>query len=308
MQDSMVQTEVAQTEALTAAPHSSAKKTMPRVDYLNPKGAAALYTPDSLAWQVFKNPIALFVGGITAVLLELTEPRVRTGVWGHSIFPTDPLTRIKRTGAVTHATVYAPAESAIRIIQMVNRMHDRVEGRTPAGQAYRANDLVLLNWVQATVGYGFMEAYAAFVRPFSDEERDRFYAEGQPVANLFGATGAPRTLAEQKAQFEEMRPHLEDHAIVHDFLAIMKTVPALPIFIRPLQPVMVRAGVSLLPSWLPERLNLGAEWDLKPREAKLLRFLGAKLDRLTIPGAPPAQACQRLGLPKNYLYRPTARR
>ena len=302
MQDS-----ITRTEPLTAAPHASAEKTMPRVDYLNPPGAPALYSPDSLAWQVFKNPVALFVGGITAVLLELAEPRVRTGVWGHSIFPTDPLTRIKRTGAVTHATVYAPAESATRIIQMVNRMHERVEGRTPAGHPFRANDLVLLNWVQATVGYGFMEAYAAFVRPFGDAERDRFYVESQPVAQLFGATGAPRSLVEQRAQFEEMRPHLEDHVIVHDFLAIMKKVPALPLFMRPLQPVMVRAGVSLLPSWLRERLNLGAEWQLKPREEKLLRWLGAKFDRLTIPGAPPAHACQRLGLPRNYLYQPSAR-
>lgn len=40
----------------------------------------ALTSPDSLSWQVFKNPVAMFVGGIAAGLLELAEPRVRTGV------------------------------------------------------------------------------------------------------------------------------------------------------------------------------------------------------------------------------------
>jgi uncharacterized protein (DUF2236 family) len=33
---------------------------------------------------VFKNPVTLFIGGVGAVLLELAEPRVRDGVWGHS--------------------------------------------------------------------------------------------------------------------------------------------------------------------------------------------------------------------------------
>ena len=41
--------------------------------------AAALTSPDSISWQVFKNPVAIFVGGITAVLLELAEPNGRLG-------------------------------------------------------------------------------------------------------------------------------------------------------------------------------------------------------------------------------------
>ena len=285
------------------APAGASRKAIPRVDFLNPPGAAALYSPDSLAWQVFKNPVALFTGGIAAVLLELAEPRVRSGVWGHSIFPTDPLTRIRRTGAVTHASVYAPAETATRMIQMVNRMHARVEGRTPSGAPYRANDPELLDWVQATASYGFMEAYAAFVRPFTDEERNRFYAESEAVARLFGAVGAPRSLADQRAQFEAMRPHLVDHPIVHEFLGIMKRIPALPVFMRPLQHMMLRAGVDILPDWLQQRLNLGPEWKLKPWERKLLINLGRFFDGLAIPGTPPVQACQRLGLPKNYLFR-----
>lgn len=286
-----------------APPPDATQRTMPRVDYLNPPGALSLYTADSLAWQVFKNPISLFIGGIAAVLLELAEPRVRSGVWGHSIFPTDPLTRIRRTGAVTHATVYAPTETATRIIRMVNRMHDRVEGHTPDGAAYRANDPVLLNWVQATVSFGFMEAYATFVRPFTNRERDRFYKDSEPVARLFGATGAPFSLNEQKQQFEAMRPGLEDHPIVHEFLDIMTKTAALPIFMRPLQTMMLRAGVSLLPDWAQERLNLRTKWRLRNWERALLKRLGAMFDRLPIRNTPPVQACQRLGLSPTYLYR-----
>lgn len=296
------------TATSTGAPPGEARvkgtpKPIPRVDYLNPPGAPALYSPDSLAWDVFKNPISLFIGGIAAVLLELAEPRVRTGVWGHSIFPKDPLTRIRRTGAVTHATVYAPAEAATRIIDMVNRMHERVEGHTPEGVFYRANDPALLDWVQATVSFGFMEAYATFVRPFTDAERDRFYAESEPVARLFGATGAPLSLGEQRRQFEAMKPALENHAIVHEFMEIMSRTPALPPVLRPLQTMMLRAGVSLLPEWVRDRLQLGDRCRLKRWERSLLNRLGAMFDRIVIGSAPPAQACVRLGLPKSYLYK-----
>src|SRR5512140_3513424 len=91
-----------------------AARRMPKVDFLHPAGAPALYRPDSVAWQVFKNPVALFIGGITAVLLELAEERVRTGVWEHSIFSTDPIARMRRTGLMTNVGVYGPAAVAER--------------------------------------------------------------------------------------------------------------------------------------------------------------------------------------------------
>src|SRR5262245_63839881 len=51
------------------------------VDFLLPIGEAALVSPDSVSWRVFKNPLSLFIGGVAAVIMELAEPRVRTGVW-----------------------------------------------------------------------------------------------------------------------------------------------------------------------------------------------------------------------------------
>lgn len=78
----------------------------PRIDFTAPAGEPALAAPDSVSWRVFKNPVSLFVGGVTAVILELAEPRVRSGVWDHSSFKTDPLTRLKRTGLAAMVTVY----------------------------------------------------------------------------------------------------------------------------------------------------------------------------------------------------------
>lgn len=280
------------------------KRPMPSVDFLNPRGAPALYAPDSFAWQVFKNPVSLFIGGITAVLLEFAEERVRTGVWEHSIFPTDPLTRMQRTGLMTHVSVYAPAATAEKLIRGVVAMHERVQGNTPKGTPYRANDPELLNWVQCTVGYGFMEAYAAFCRPLTDAQRDRFYQESVVSARLFLAHGAPKSLAEQRQQFELMRPRLEAHPIIFQFLEIVQRTPALPALLRPVQAMMMRAGIHTLPPWLIERLNLhGEQWRLKSWEHRLLRSMGAFFERVPIPNTAPTLASRRMGLPASYLYR-----
>src|SRR5262249_5393030 len=39
------------------------------VDFLRPPGEAALVSPDSVSWRVFKNPLSLFIGGVAAVLM-----------------------------------------------------------------------------------------------------------------------------------------------------------------------------------------------------------------------------------------------
>lgn len=292
-----------QAEGSRSTTSSKQKRPIPKIDFGSPVGAPALYAVDSLHWQVFKNPVSLFIGGITAVLLELAEERVRTGVWEHSIFATDPITRLVRTGLATNVCVYAPAEVAEKLIRGVVAMHSRVEGRTPRGTPYRANDQELLDWVQCTVSYGFMEAYAAFCRPLMDAQRDRFYAESPASARLFLAHGAPRSLAEQREQFVAMEPHLEAHPIVFEFLEIMQRTPALPPPFKPLQRMMLRAGIQMLPPWLIERLQLsGPEWQLKKWERTLLTRIGALFERIPIPGSPSVRASKRMGLSASYLF------
>jgi uncharacterized protein (DUF2236 family) len=285
----------------------SARHPMPKVDFLHPAGAPALYGPESIAWQVFKNPVALFIGGVAAVLLELAEERVRSGVWEHSIFPTDPITRMRRTGLMTQVSVYAPSATAQKLIASVVQMHSRVEGRTPKGTPYSASDPQLLAWVQCTADFGFLEAYAAFCRPLTDCQRDQFYEESQPAARLFHAQGAPRSLLEQRQQFEAMRPYLEAHPIVFEFLGIMKRTPAALLPLKPLQWMMVRAGINMLPDWIIQRLTLdGPQWQLQPWERRLLIRTGGWFERLAIPNLPPVLASRRMGLPGNFLYKTRA--
>lgn len=269
---------------------------LPVFDFTSPAGEPALAAPDSVSWRVFGNPVALFIGGVTAVLLELAEPRVRSGVWDHTAFRTDPLPRMKRTGLAAMITVYGARGKAEAMIAGVGRMHGRITGVTPDGRPYRADDPELLDWVQATASYGFMEAYHHYVSALTDAERDRFYAEAAPAARLYGATGAPTSVAAQAACFEAMRPGLEPSGIIFDFLAILRRTAILPGPLRAAQGLFIRAAVDLLPAWTRDRLGLGPAYGLKPWETGLARAAGALAERLTIPGSPREQARQRLGL------------
>ena len=275
----------------------------PLPDLSGPSGESGLVTPDSVSWRVFKNPVSLFVGGVSAVLLELAEPRVRSGVWDFTTFRTDPMARMQRTGAAAMLTVYGARSMAEKRIAGVRRMHDGVAGVTPDGIAYEANDPHLLNWVHATAAFGFLEAYAKFVVPVSPEDRDRYWAEGQTAAGLYGANAPPASQAEWENRLVEMLPELEPSPIVFDFLEIIDSAPIFPRPLQRCQQTLIRAAVTITPTVVRDRLGLDERWDLSARERRWLGRAGRWSDRLFLASAPPAQACQRMGLPANYLYR-----
>lgn len=277
------------------------------VDFSAPAGAPALFAPDSVAWRVFKNPVALIVGGIAAVILELAEPRVRAGVWTHTSFRADPLTRMKRTGYAAMVSVYAPAEAARAMIARINRQHAAIAGFTETSQPYRADDPELLDWVQATASFGFVEAYRRFASPLSAEQIDRFHAEGALVAGLYGAHGAPRGAAAMEGLFQQMAPKLERSEIIFEFLRLTAATPILPSALKPLQPTLIRGAAAILPDWARAQLGLARSWRLQFAEHQLLRTLGAGGEFLQLERAPPAQACRRLGLAADMLYRRPAR-
>ena len=275
----------------------------PVIDFATPPGEAALTPPDSVSWRIFKNPVALLIGGVAAVLLELAEPRVRTGVWEHSSFRADPVQRLQRTGMAAMVSVYGPRSAAEAMIARVRRMHDHVVGATPAGEPYRANDAELLTWVYTTASFGFSHAYDRFVRPLSAADRVRLSQEGLPAARLYGVTAAPRSEAATRAMFAAMGPKLEPSPIVFEFLEIMQRAQALPAPLMPLQRMLLRAAVELVPAWVRERLGLGASFGLRPWEEPLVRRAGRLADRIMLWESPAVQSCLRLGLPADYLYR-----
>jgi uncharacterized protein (DUF2236 family) len=272
------------------------------IDFSKPSGEAALVAPDSVQWRVFRNPVALGVGGVAAVLLEFADARIRSGVWGHSVYKIDPIGRSRRTGAAAMVGVYGPASMARTVIAGVNRKHTRVSGETPDGRAYRALDPVLLNWVHATAAFGFMKAYHTFVRPLSAADKTRFFQDGEPVARLYGVTRTVGTEAEFLEMMESLLPDFEPHPINLEFLGIIASGKAAPGTPKYLHRALARGAVSILPSVVRERLGLGPEWELSSVDRIALKTFGRIADGWRDRSSPAWQAALRLGLPGEFAW------
>lgn len=262
--------------------------------------------PGSVAWRIYKNQIALAIGGVAAVLMEFADPRIRSGVWDHSIYPVDPIGRSQRTGHAAMIGVYGPADAARRVIAGVGRMHAKVSGQTPGGIAYAATDPELVDWVSATAAYGFLTAYHTFVAPVSEGDQNRFFREGEAVAVLYGVQNKPSCLADFFAMMENLAPGFEPHPINREFLDIIQSGKAAPNVPRFLHRALARAAVSILPPLIRERLELGREYDLSFLDRAAVKLVARMAERKLDPASPPAQASTRLGLPSDFLYRSQA--
>ncbi|HSZ09500.1 MAG TPA: oxygenase MpaB family protein [Steroidobacteraceae bacterium] len=271
-------------------------------DFDRPLREEALISAHSVSWRVFKNPVALFVGGTAAVILELADPSVCAGIWEYSSFRKNPLGRLQRTGLAAMITVYSARSIAEPMIARIVRMHAGIQGRTPAGASYSASDPRLLTWVHATAAFGFGAAYSRYVRPLGEGELNRLYVEGIPVSQLYGATDPPNSVAAMRSLFESAAVHIAPSPVIFEFLRIMRETMAFPRPLHWMQPILVRAAVELIPDWIRARLGLSAGYGLNPYERWLTKLIGASSDRIVLPASPAVQSCLRLGLPMTYLY------
>lgn len=273
-----------------------------KLDYTQPPGEPAYIGPDSVTWRIYKNPISRVIGGVCAVLLEFADPRIRSGVWDHSTYRRDPVGRSERTGHAAMIGAYGPASAARKIIGGVNRMHARVEGVTPDGQHYKALDQELLDWVAATAGYGFLVAYHRFVSPLSDQEIRQFFSESTEIAKLYGVKTKPASLEDFHQMMAKLGPGFEAHPINEEFLQVLQNSAKerkIPGF---LLHAIVCAAVDIVPKSVSERLGLNDKYKLS-RSGRLLVKLVARLsERIPKPDSPAGQSCERLGLPRTFLW------
>jgi uncharacterized protein (DUF2236 family) len=274
-----------------------------RVEFSRPEGEEALVRPNSVSWRIFKNPISLFIGGVAAVILELAEPAVRSGVWEHSTFRSDPLSRLRRTGLAAMVTVYGARSIAEPMIARIVRMHSNVAGATPDGGVYAANDPRLLTWVHTTAAFGFAEAYNRYVEPLSQSDFDSLYREGTAAAQLYGAAQSPQSQRSALTLFDSMLGELQASDIVFRFLQIMRDTPAFPKPFLWMQPIMVRAAVDIVPDRIRAVLRLTETYGLRRQDRWIAKMSGSTANRIVLKESPASQSCLRLGLPANYLYR-----
>ncbi len=274
-----------------------------KIDFTEPKGEPALCAPDSLSWRIYKNPIAGAIGGVSAVLMEFADARIRSGVWDHSVFKDDPVGRGQRTGLTGALGIYGPQSAARRVIQGVTNMHSRVKGQTPKGEDYYALDVELLDWVSATASFGVLSAYNRFVRPLSEAEIRQALAEGEASARLFGVKDPLRDFDHFQQMLDKLSPRFEAHDINTEFLDIMRSGRAAPKMPLAPQRALVHAAVEILPIEVRTALELGPEFNMTLKDRLIIWVMAQMGEYIPNKKGFAADACERMGLPRDFLWK-----
>ena len=157
------------------------------------------------------------------------------------------------------------------------------------------------DWVQATAAVSFLDAWQQHVRPLSQAQRDAYLAEGRAAGALFGATWAPSGEGDWQLLLERTLPRLEPSPVIHEFIRILSMAPLLPVPMRPLQRLLLRAALQGVAPVVRQRIGLDGV-PLGRAQRRLVETLARAADTLVLPSSPPVQACRRLGLADRYLY------
>ena len=81
--------------------------------------------------------------------------------------------------------------------------------------------------------------------------------------------------------FRATEGRLERSDIVFEFLSIMRSAPILPLLLRPLQALLVRAAVDLIPDWAQQLWRLDGH-GLHGWEVEAVKQAGTFADRLVL--------------------------
>lgn len=169
----------------------------------------ALFAADTPIRMVHADVVAMMVGGIRGLLLQMLHPHALQGVLDHSNFREDMHGRLRRTARFIAVTTYGHRDDALAAIERVNRIHRDVRGSLPDGTPYSAQDPRTLAWVHVAEASSFLAAYVRLVRPaMPHAERDEYYRQFAVIARALGADPVPETQREAELLLAEFRKDL----------------------------------------------------------------------------------------------------
>jgi uncharacterized protein (DUF2236 family) len=238
------------------------------------------FAPDSVIRRLGNTPVTPFLGGGTAVLMQVAHPLVAAGVADHSDYRRDLWRRLARTLRALYLITFgtkAEAEAAGAAVQAV---HAHVRGTTrsqlgsfPAGTPYAADDPELMLWVHATLVHASVSAYQRFEHELSRAEQESYYRDMATVAQLFGTPAAviPPTVADFRDYFASQIGNgtITVTPTAREIAQVILHAP-LPAPMRMLGPAHRLATAAQLPPRL--RHEYALRWT--PRQARLLSLAG----------------------------------
>jgi len=202
---------------------------------------------------------SMFVGGMTALLLQSLHPLAMAAVADHSGYRSDPWGRLQRTSHFIAATTFGRKEDAAAVIASVRAVHEHVTGTAPDGRRYAASDPHLLTWVHIAEVYAFLRAYETYgERPLDRAARDGYVADMALIAAELGVPDPPETEAEVLAAIGRYRSELAGTPQAWAAARFLLREPPLPLVLRPVYAGLAAAAVAQLPGWARRELKLPA--------------------------------------------------
>jgi uncharacterized protein (DUF2236 family) len=207
--------------------------------------------------RVVHGDASMFVGGLSALLLQSLHPLAMAAVAGHSGYRGDPWGRLQRTSTFLAETTFGAAADAQGAVDRVRAIHERVRGRAEDGTPYRAGDPHLLGWVHVAEVDSFLRAYQRYgAAPLDGDAADGYVADAARVAAALGVVDPPRDRAELADRLAAYRPELRATAAATDTARFLLLTPPLPLAARPPYAVLAASAVALLPRWARRPLRL----------------------------------------------------
>lgn len=217
----------------------------------------ALFERNSPIRMVHADVVAMMVGGMRGLMLQMLHPHALQGVLDHSDFQADMHGRLRRTARFIAVTTYGHRDEAEKAIERVNRIHESVEGKLPDGTPYSARDPQTLAWVHLAGATSFLEAHMRYVRPSMPvAEQDAYFRQSAVIARKLHADPVPESRSEAAELERAMRPRLQgsEQARAVAWLILEQR----PRGVGAMQPLLAAAAVDLLPP------NARTMLDLRP--------------------------------------------
>ncbi len=234
------------------------------------------FGPASVSWRVHGDASTL-VGGLSALLIQTLHPLAMAGVDDHSDYRDDPWGRLNRTGRFIGATTFGSTATADTAVAVVRSIHQRVQGVTPDGQTYRADDPHLLGWVHCTEVDAFCRAYDRYAAGvLRSDERDDYVAEMSRVGHALGGEDLPITFTQLQQRLIAYRSECELTEVARRTIGFLAD-PPMPGPSRLGYRVLFAAAVDLMPPWAREIAELDAGVErvaVRPAALALSRGIG----------------------------------
>ena len=221
-----------------------------------PTSDEALFPKDSPIRMVHADIVAMMVGGVRGLLLQMLHPHALQGVLDHSNFRTDMHGRLRRTARFIAVTTFGHRDDAMAAVDRVNRIHAKVGGTLPDGTAYSATDPRTLAWVHVAEATSFLAAYLRHVRPdMPGSEQDEYYRQFAVIARALGADPVPIDRREAEAIFRDLRTDLTASPAAREIAQLVLTQK--PAGSPPaVQALLGAEAVALLPPFARSMLAL----------------------------------------------------